>query len=454
MMKEQGRMQQPSILIIDDDLRMRQLVRDTLAGEGFTARLCGDGREAAQFLAIQGVDIVITDLMMPFFDGMEILEKAKQANPDCMVILITGYGTIESAVEAIKKGAYDYVQKPFEPDELLLIVQRAAEHVRVLHENRKLRLQVEGCRSEELVGTSRQMEELKSFVARIAPFDTTVLIQGETGTGKELVAKLIHHWSKRREHTFLPLNCGALPETLLEAELFGHVRGAFTGAERDKPGLFEAVDQGTIFLDEINSTSPGFQVKLLRVLQEGAVLKVGGREVRKVDVRVIAATNTPLDKEVEAGRFRGDLFYRLNVVTVEIPPLRRRKEDIALLAHHFLAKYGGKYGKSVQAISAGALARLRDHAWPGNVRELENVLERAVIVTDGAELRPEHLPRLAAGDAHLDAAGSERVSLAEMEKVLILRTLESNRGHKGRTAEVLGISPVSLWRKLKKYNLQ
>jgi transcriptional regulator with PAS, ATPase and Fis domain len=297
------------------------------------------------------------------------------------------------------------------------------------------------------------MASLKGLVGKIAPFDTTVLIQGETGTGKELVAKLIHRWSTRADQIFLPVNCGALPESLLEAELFGHVRGAFTGAEQDKQGLFEAVDHGTIFLDEINSTTPGFQVKLLRVLQEGAFLKVGGREQCRVDVRVIAATSTPLAKEVEAGRFRSDLFYRLNVVTIDIPPLRHRREDIPLLAHHFLVKFGVKYGREVRAISAPALAHLRGHSWPGNVRELENVLERAVIMATGPELQPEHLPPLANGGGRAEETAGELVSMNDMEKSLIARTLQSTGGHRGRTAEALGISSASLWRKIKKYGL-
>jgi DNA-binding NtrC family response regulator len=442
----------PSILIVDDDLRLRQLVRDTLIEGGFSPEVCGDGREAAQVLAERPVDMVITDLMMPYFDGMEILEKAKLANPDCLVILITGYGTVESAVEAIKKGAWDYVQKPFEPDELLLIVQRAVEHLRLLQENRRLRRQVENCQGDELIGTSRNMAELKTLVGRVAPFDTTILIQGETGTGKELVARLIHRWSTRREQRFLPVNCAALPESLLESELFGHVQGAFTGAERDRPGLFEAVDKGTLFLDEINSTSPGFQVKLLRVLQDGAFLKVGGRETHKVDVRIVAATNIPLEKEVEAGRFRSDLFYRLNVVTVDIPPLREHTEDIPLLAHHFLAKYGAKYGKSVKGIGADALARLRVYAWPGNIRELENVLERAVIMVDGTELRAAHLPRLTPDDSR-ESLDTGLISISEMEKNLIAKTLRATGGHRGKAAEALEISPVSLWRKIKKYGL-
>jgi DNA-binding NtrC family response regulator len=449
-----NKMQNPSILVVDDDLRMRQLVRDTLVSEGFEPRLCEDGREAARLLAEQGFDIVVTDLMMPFFNGIEILEKARTANPDCMVILVTGYGTVESAVEAIKKGAYDYIQKPFEPDELLFTVQRAATHARLLHENRVLRQQVEGYRSEELVGSSPRMKSLKSLIAQVAPFDTTILIQGETGTGKELIAKLIHKWSKRASRTFLPINCGALPETLLESELFGHARGAFTGAEQDKQGLFESVDKGTIFLDEIDSTTAGFQVKLLRVLQEGSFLKVGGREPCQVDVRVIAAGSRPLEKEVEAGRFRRDLFYRLNVVTIDIPPLRSRSEDIPLLAHYFLAKHGSKYGKELRAISEPALARLRGHSWPGNVRELENVMERAVIMATGPELLPEHLQQLPIMKGRPEEeAETGLISMAEMEKSLIAKTLQRTGGHRGKSAEILGISPVSLWRKIKKYDL-
>jgi DNA-binding NtrC family response regulator len=443
----------PSLLIVEDDLRMRHMVQEILLGEGFEPELCSDSLEAARILDDGNTDIVITDLKMPHLDGMEILERARRGNPECLIILITGYGTVESAVEALQKGAYDYVQKPFEPDQLLLIVRRATEHVRLLRENRKLRQQVEMCRDESLIGTCQKMEDLKAFIARIAPFDMTVLIQGETGTGKELVAKLVHRWSNRRERRFLPVNCGALPESLLESELFGHVQGSFTGAERDKQGLFEAVDKGTILLDEINSTSTHFQMKLLRVLEEGEFLKVGGREPHKVDVRVIAASNTPLEKEVAAGRFRKDLFYRLNVMTVDIPPLRDRREDIALLAHHYLAKFGDKYGKPAQTISPGALDRLRNYSWPGNVRELENVLERATIVADGPELQTGHLPRLSPADDRQMPLDVDLLSLAEMEKLLIARTLHKSRGHKGRTAEALGISPVSLWRKIKKYDL-
>ena len=442
-----------SILIVEDDPAMRHLIRDTLATEGITAQMSEESRAAARLIAESPIDIVITDLLMPHLDGMEILARAREHNPDGVVILITGYGTIESAVAAIRKGAYDYVQKPFEPDALTLTIRRAMEHVRLVRENKELRAKAGEQRGGDLIGSSRKMVELKKFIAKIAPFDTTVLILGETGTGKELVAKLIHQWSSRSAQRFLPVNCGALAETLLESELFGHVRGAFTGAESDKKGLFETVDKGTIFLDEINSISPAFQVKLLRVLQEGTYLRVGGRDPRSVDVRIIAAANVDLEKEVEASRFRSDLYYRLNVVPVQIPPLRQRRDDIALLAHHFLASHGAKYGKSITSISAKALDLLRAYPWPGNVRELENVLERAVIVADEDELQPAHLPKLAASGEGPTDPNDPLMSLEEMEKRMIVKGLQQTGGHKGKTAEILGISPVSLWRKIKKHDL-
>lgn len=442
-----------SILIVEDDPTMRHLIHNALATEGIDAQMSEDSHNAVDLIQTTQIDIVLTDLKMPHLNGMEILSRARYHNPDCVVIVITGYGTVESAVEAIRKGAYDYVQKPFEPDALVLTVRRALEHVRLVQENKRLRDQAGDRRPGDLIGTSRKMVELKNFIARIAPFDTTVLIQGETGTGKELVAKFIHQWSSRGGRRFLPINCGALTETLLEAELFGHVRGAFTGADSDKKGLFETVDKGTIFLDEINSISPAFQVKLLRVLQEGTYLRVGGREPRTLDVRVIAASNVDLEQEVEAGRFRSDLYYRLNVVPVVIPPLRDRRDDIALLAHHFLSTYGAKYGKKITRISAEALDILHAYSWPGNVRELENVMERGIIVADEEVLLPSSMPRLSPQAADEDGIDDVPMSLEEMEKHLIVKGLRHTGGHKGRTADILGISPVSLWRKIKKYNL-
>ncbi|MFN3479916.1 MAG: sigma-54-dependent transcriptional regulator [Thermodesulfovibrionales bacterium] len=441
-----------NILVVDDDLRMRQFIGDLLKEEGIPHILTDDSREAIRILNNQGIDIVITDLKMPHVDGIQILEQAKEINPDIIVIVITGYGTIDSAIEAMKKGAYDYIQKPFEPDDFLMLLKRAIEHIKLIHENKRLLREVEGCKYDEIVGTSRAINELKELISRIAPFDTTVLLQGETGTGKELVARLIHRASKRKREKFLPVNCGALSESLLEAELFGYEKGAFTGADSQKKGLFEAVNKGTIFLDEINATSTNFQVKLLRVLQEGSFLRVGGTEPVTCDVRIIAASNIPLEKEVEAGRFRKDLYYRLNVATIDIAPLRKRKEDIPMLAFHFLNKYANKYGKKFDSIATAVLKKLVEYSWPGNVRELENTIERAVLMETGNELKYIHLPRDPKIPEYENIC-SGLVSLEDVEKYFIQRTLKSLQGQKARAAEVLGISTTSLWRKIKKYNL-
>lgn len=447
-------MPDPSILIVDDDLRMRQLIRDTLASEGISATLCSDGAEAAELLLRQTTDLIITDLMMPQLDGMELLKVGLEANPDCLVVVITGYGSIESAVQAIKNGAYDYLQKPFEPDQLLLVVQRALKRLRLQEENRQLRQQVAGNQSDELLGASKLMVDLKALITRIAPFDTTVLIQGETGTGKELAARMIHRLSQRRDQRFLPINCGALPETLLESELFGHTRGAFTGADRERKGLLESADHGTLFLDEINNTSPAFQVKLLRVLQEGSFIRIGDHEPRSVDLRVIAASNTILEKEVQECRFRSDLFYRLNVVTIALPPLCERNGDIGLLAHYFLNRYAKQYGLQLTGISPEALQCLHGYHWPGNVRELENSIERAVIMIDGTELKLQHLPHFIAHNRSIPAASDDNLlPMAEVERRHIIRVLKATEGHRGKASELLGISPTSLWRKLKQYSL-
>lgn len=442
------------ILVVDDDLRMRELIRDTLMELGVKTELCGDGREALRRLGDEPFDLVITDLKMPHVDGIGVLDRAKETNPEILVILVTGYGTIESALSAMRKDAYDYIQKPFEPDDFLLVVGRAIRHVRLLRENKRLREQVAGLGFTELVGESRAMQELRAMIARIAPLDTTVLLQGETGTGKELVARLLHRGSKRAKASFLPVNCGAIAETLLESELFGHEAGAFTGADRLKQGLFEAVAGGTLFLDEINSTSLQFQVKLLRVLQEGEILRVGATTPVRVDVRIIVAANATLESEVEQGRFRRDLLYRLNVITIEIPLLRERRADIPLLAHHFCNKYSKRYGKTIKSIGAEVLERLLQYAWPGNVRELENAMERAVIMADTDRISAVHLPTTPQDSRQPELICDGLVSLAEMEKVLIERTLLSLSGHKGRTAQILGISPTSLWRKMKQYHLQ
>lgn len=443
-----------NILVVDDDLRMRELIRDTLAEMDLQPHLCGDSRKALSLLESDPFDLVITDLKMPHVDGIGVLERAKQLNPEILVVMVTGYGTIESAIEAMQKNAYDYIQKPFEPDEFLLVIRRATDHIRLLRENRRLKEQVAGIGFDELVGDSKTMKELQAMIARIAPLDTTVLLQGETGTGKELVARCIHRGSKRRRAAFLPVNCGAIAETLLESELFGHEAGSFTGADQRKQGLFEAVAGGTLFLDEINATSLQFQVKLLRVLQEGEIMRVGATTPVRVDARIIAAANADLEQEVEEGRFRRDLLYRLNVITVDIPPLRKRQSDIPLLAHHFCNKYNRRYHKQIKSIAADVLDRLLHYAWPGNVRELENVLERAVIMADSDRIRSVHLPNRPTDTSSPDFLCDGLISLADMEQMLIERTLQSLNGHKGKTAEILGISPTSLWRKMKQYRLQ
>ncbi|BCO08297.1 sigma-54-dependent Fis family transcriptional regulator [Desulfolithobacter dissulfuricans] len=446
-------MKSPAILIIDDDQAMRELLRDSLAEESLAARLCGDSREAMELLGEQSFDLVITDLKMPHHNGLAILELARQKDPEAVVIMITGYGSVETAIEAIRKGAYDYIQKPFEPDDLLVVVRRALEHVALVRENRRLRRQVAATAAEELVGDCRPMRMLKQTIDRVAPFDTPILIEGETGTGKELVARRIHRLSRRASGPFVAVNCGALAEQLLESELFGHEKGSFTGADRRKKGLFEAADKGTIFLDEISNTSPNFQIKLLRVLQEGQISRVGSTTPISIDVRVLAATNIPLVRAIKEGIFRRDLMYRLNVITLELPPLRHRKDDILLLAHHFLARYTRQYDKAITSISDEIRHRLLTYHWPGNVRELENALERAVLLCESSTIQSVHLSEKQATSRDVESLCSNFVTLAEMEKMIIRHTLQAMNGHRELTAGTLGISTTTLWRKMKKYNL-
>ncbi len=440
------------ILIIEDDVAMGQLIVELLKEEGLFSIFTEDGREAIRVLKTQNIDIVITDLKMPYIDGIGVLERAKEIHPEIIVILITGYGTIESAIEAMKKGAFDYITKPFEPENLLMVIKRAVEHAKLIKENKRLLEEIEFYKYEELIGNSKAISEIKALIEKVAPFDTTVLIQGETGTGKELVARLIHRASKRRDEKFLPINCGALSESLLETELFGYEKGAFTGADRQKKGLFESANKGTIFLDEINSTSFNFQIKLLRVLQDGTFLRVGGTEPISCDVRIIAASNTPLEKEAEAGRFRKDLFYRLNVVTINLPPLRERKEDIPLLAYHFLHKYAKKYGKEINSISNAVMKKLMEYSWPGNIRELENTIERAVIMETGPVLKNINVPKESKRPNEEEIC-TDLLSLEELEKRYIARVLQLFQGNRKKVAEILGISTTTLWRKLKQFNL-
>lgn len=441
------------ILAIEDDRRMRDLLMEILSRNGCSVFPAKNGEEGLELLERRNFDLVITDLKMPDIDGITILSRAREINPESLVIVITAYGTVESVIEAMKLGAYDYIQKPFEPEELMLVIKKALDYKRLADENLRLSSQLESCRSEELIGTSPRMMEVKRLVERIAPLDTTVVIEGETGTGKNLVAKTIHRISKRAFGKFLSINCGALTETLLESELFGHEKGAFTGAIKQKHGLFEAAHGGTLFLDEINNASLNMQIKLLKVLEEGRIMRIGSTEAVLVDVRIIAASNIPLKKEVDEGKFRQDLYYRLKVVTVTMPSLRERRDDIPLLAHHFLDRYRERFGKEIQGFTTEAMDTLLTYDWPGNVRELEHVIERAVILEYGKKIGISSLPAELRTRPQVMVSPKGIMRLEDMERQLIQSALRFFDGKRDSAARALGISTATLWRKLKKYNL-
>ncbi|HER63189.1 MAG TPA: sigma-54-dependent Fis family transcriptional regulator [Desulfobacteraceae bacterium] len=439
------------LLIIDDDLRQRELLLEVFAGRGYRVTACGDGREGLLLLQSEKFDTVITDLKMPHIGGEEILKAALLIDPDLPVIVITGYGSIESAIEAMKAGAHDYIQKPFDPEELVIAVQKAQEHYGLIKKNRELAAQLATIKADELIGASRVMQEVKGMISRAAPLDVTVLISGETGTGKELAARLIHRSSRRSEGRFLAVNCGALHETLLESELFGHEKGAFTGADRQKAGLLEAADNGTLFLDEINSMPPSLQIKLLRVLQEGSFLRVGATRETGCDIRIISATNADLKTEVDAGRFREDLYYRLHVMNIHLPPLRQRREDIPELCYHFLSRYNARYDKEIKTISNRALKLLCRFPWPGNVRELENIISRAVIMEESDSLSENALPVEIKKPEQAQAVHDlPLMRLAEMEQFMIKKALIATGNNKAQAAQLLGIDTSTLWRKMKK----
>ena len=444
------------VLIVEDDLRMRGLIKELLKKQGYSVTSAPDGRHAIPLIKEHAFDVILTDLKMPDGNGMDVLSCVKEECPYTPVVVFTGFATVDSAVEAMKKGAYDYIQKPFEPDLLLLTVKRAADYHRLVDENQKLSIQLEQSSGSDFVGSTRVIRNLKKMVEKVAPLDTTVLIQGETGTGKEMIAKLIHRLSPRAEEKFLPINCGALPDTLIEAELFGYEKGSFTGASGQKKGLFESADGGTIFLDEINNASPSLQIKLLRVLQEGNFMRVGGVETIKANVRVIAASNADLGKEVQEGRFRKDLFYRLNIISLSVPPLRDRTNDIPCLAHHFLSKYRKRLSKEMNSFSPEVMTSLKEYPWPGNVRELENCIEHAIVVENSKEITLRSIPKEILKKKRkadpFDHPGVFR--LEDTEKLLIQKALLEFNGQKAKAAEALGISITTLWRKLKKLNLE
>jgi DNA-binding NtrC family response regulator len=439
------------ILVVDDERSMREMLAIMLRKEGYEI-VTADGRgQAAAVLRNETIDMVITDVKLRDGDGIEILRHVKAVSPETIVIVMTAFGTTEIAVAARKLGAEAYVLKPFDIDELRIVVRDAFANSRLREENVLLKREV-GQRYglDRVVGTSPVMASMFEMVRAVAPTSSTVLVTGESGTGKELVARAIHGLSGRAEGPFVSINCGALPDTLLESELFGHAKGAFTDARQDKKGLFEVAHGGTLFLDEVGETSPPMQVKLLRALQERRIRRLGGTEEVDIDVRVIAATNTPLEDLVRAKRFREDLFYRLQVIPIQTPPLRERREDIRPLAEHFLATFSHQMGKSVSRISEDALAALERHGWPGNVRELENVIERAVALETSSTVKLERLPEALRGPRstgsaallgpgfHLDA------HLKEIEARLLGEALESSGGDRAGAARLLGVSPRSV----------
>jgi two-component system, NtrC family, response regulator AtoC len=441
-------MEQARVLVVDDDPEIVAVLTELLEREGHEVTACAGGAAAVAAGREGHLDVVLADIRLPDMDGLAVLRAFQEAAPESAVILMTAFGTVETAIQAIKAGAYDYVPKPFKLDEVRIAVQRALERKRLLQENRRYRQELRGkYRLENVVGASGPMLEVFKTVARVAPTRSTVLVQGESGTGKELIARAIHYNSDRAQGAFVTVDCGALPETLLESELFGHERGAFTGATALKRGLFEVGRGGTCFLDEIGDISPAVQSRLLRVLQEHEVKRVGGTEPIKVDVRVIAATNKNLEALVKAHRFREDLFYRLSVVTLHLPPLRERVDDIPLLADFFLRKYAREAGQPVERIAPEAMALLCAHPWPGNVRELEHAIERAVILTRNPTLLPQDLPPdFQAPPAGRPSAEAPVLPLREMERRHLLFALERAGGNRKRAAEWLGVTRRTLYR--------
>lgn len=445
-----------NILVVDDEQAIRDSCQQALSRDGNKVEVAEDGSKGLAMLEEGAFDLVILDLKMPGLSGMEVLKKIKQDDPEVIVIVITGYATIESAVEAMKSGAYDFIPKPFTPEGLRMIVKRGLEKRKLWLENVLLRAQLKDRFGPGvIVGQSASMREVEKLVRRIAPTDSTVLICGETGTGKELVARAIHSQSNRADKPFIVVDCGGLVENLFESELFGHIKGSFTGATETKYGRFEVANGGTVFLDEVGNISVSIQAKLLRVLQEKEITRVGGSQVIKVDVRIIAATNKDLLKCVKEETFREDLFYRLSVVPIVLPPLRERRDDITLLANHFLAKYNKKREKNVIAISEQAMKVLTEYDWPGNVRELENVIERAVVLTRSGVVESTDLWYYEMGGKTPPSSGADEVkSLAEAERQHIIKTFKRFEGHIGKTSEVLGIDRKTLRLKLKKYGVE
>jgi DNA-binding NtrC family response regulator len=449
-------MEVAKILVVDDEPSILKLLKEALTQWGYQVVCVGTGSEALEAIRTELFDAAITDIRMPEMSGLELLREIKRHDDSIEVVVMTGYPTIASAVEALKEGAYDYLSKPLILDELRHLMARVTERRFLKGEVQSLRARLgEELTVNELVGNSQPMQRVKEIIGKVATTDSPVLIEGESGTGKELVAAAIHRLSTRNKGPFIPVNCSAIPEDLLESEFFGHVRGAFSGAVSDALGLFRGANEGTIFLDEIAELSPGLQVKLLRVLQEMQVRPVGSTKAHPVDVRVIAATNRDLDRSIADGRFRQDLYYRLNVVRVSLPPLRSRREDIPALVNHFLRRYNRRFRRDVKGITPDALATLSGYDFPGNVRELENVIERAFAMGAREQITLADLPPLGTGSVSTIAAPQSGTvpRLADVEKDLILRALAFYKDDKEAAASALGISRRTIYRRLKEYGM-
>jgi len=450
----------PRILVAEDDRRMRDLITAVLGEIETKVEIvtAADAHEAMDLFEADHAAVLVTDLRMPGADGLDLLKFIRQRDPQTQVVLVTGHGTIESAVAALKEGAYDYVEKPFDTVKLRCVVENALRHYLLATENERLRQQQRNFeQGGEIIGASQAREQIERLITAAAAYDSSVLVSGPSGSGKELVARQIHLRSARKARPFVVINCAAIPETLIESELFGYRKGAFTGAERNKIGLFEAADGGTLFLDEVNNASMALQAKLLRVAQDGVFYPVGATEPVGVDVRLVAATNQPIADLVAQGRFREDLFYRLSVIEIPIPPLRERREDIPLLAYYFLNKHSVRLGKPVAGFKTAVLGALMRYDWPGNVRELENVVQRMIILSEtdpiGTEVVPPRLSEGSGAQARALDLLSPR-SLDEMEAYFIAKTLRETKGDRGLAAEILGIDKSTLWRKVKRYGIE
>ena len=442
------------ILVVDDEAPIREMIRKGLSQMGgINVEVAQSGLEAIDKIEKEVFDLVLTDLKMPGMDGIELMKTIKGTRPEVMVILMTAYGSIETAVEAMRIGANDFITKPIDLNELLIHISKAQKESFLLRENRLLRMEVKKrFEFNNIIGKSKKMQEVFSLIEKVAPGNSTVIIYGGSGTGKELVAKAIHYNSPRFDRSFIPFNCGAIPETLVESELFGHTKGAFTGAVQAKKGLFEEANGGTLFLDEISTILPSVQVKLLRVLQEKEVMKVGSTERTKIDVRMIAATNENLEENMKKGKFREDLFYRLHVFPIFLPDLKNRKEDIPLLAYHFLDRFSRDAKKEIKGISKKAMKLILEYHWPGNVRELENAIERAVIMADQEYLTPNDLPKdLIEGFSEMIRKGvKDHKSLDDIKSEYIKEILKEVGGNKKVASEILKVNPRTLYRFEKK----